>query len=154
MFQKSKYYKYLLFSIALNYVKISKKEIGEKWMKRKREKRRLAKNVSGFTLMEVIVVIAILGALTALALPKFTGVLANSQEKTDLANVRIVESAVELYHAEIGELPSTITTFEALITELNAKGYLKNTNIKPATSGRTFTYSATTGTVSVSPPFS
>lgn len=106
-------------------------------------------NVCGFTIIEVIVVIAVLAALTALALPRFTGVLKNSQEKTDLANVRIVQSAVELYEAENTEIPASVTTFESLVTELNAKGYLKNTAIVPVSDGKVFSYDTSTKTVSL-----
>ena len=100
--------------------------------------------------MEVIVVIAILGALTALALPKFTGVLANSQIKTDYANVRIVDSAVELYRAEKDALPTGITSFEGLVTKLYGDGYLKNATITSA-SGGSFSYDSKTGAVSFAP---
>jgi len=105
-------------------------------------------NVRGFTLMEVIVVIAILGALTALALPKFTNVMVNSQVKTDQANVRIVESALELYRAENEDkLPTGITTFSNLVSALSTAGYLKTASITSA-SGGTFGYDATNGVVS------
>lgn len=118
-------------------------------MKTKAEQKRYSENESGFTLMEVIVVIAILGVLTALALPRFTDVVSNSQKKTDLANVRLVESAVELYLAEEDELPVGVTNFEELVVKLNAKGYLKNTKITPAAEGNVFAYDAKEGTVSV-----
>lgn len=109
----------------------------------------LRKNVFGFTLMEVIVVIAILGAMTALALPRFTGVLENSQKKTDEANIRIVESAIELYQAEKGVIPAKVTTFDGLVTELHDAEYLKNTVIKPESSGNKFIYDSGTKTVSL-----
>ncbi|AFA49391.1 prepilin-type N-terminal cleavage/methylation domain-containing protein [Acetobacterium woodii] len=106
-------------------------------------------NVKGFTLMEVIVVIAILGALAALAIPRFTGVLENSQEQTDLANIRIVESAIELYQAEIGDLPATVDSYNELITELNHVGYIKNSELLPVSNGKRFSYDAATKTVSL-----
>lgn len=106
-------------------------------------------NVSGFTLMEVIVVIAVLGALAALAIPRFTGVLKNSQEQTDLANIRIVESAVELYNAEIGAIPASVDTFNKLVTELNRVGYLKNTEVKAVSEGKIFTYNTVSKEISL-----
>ena len=108
-------------------------------------------NVRGFTLMEIIVVIAILGALAALAIPRFTGVLANSQKNTDLANIRIVESAIELYAAEKGKMDSDVDTFDELVTELYTVGYLKNSEIKPVSAGKTFSYNAGTKKISLTP---
>ncbi len=109
-------------------------------------------NVRGFTLLEMIVVIAVLGALAALAIPKFTGVVANSQEKTDNANIRIVESALELYKAEQGDLPAGVDTFNELVTELEDKEYLKNTELKAVSEGKSFTYDAATEKISLSKP--
>jgi type IV pilus assembly protein PilA len=100
--------------------------------------------------MELIVVIAILGALAALAIPKFTGVLENSQEKTDLANIRIVESAMELYQAEQGELPESVDSFDELITELNRVGYLKSSKLTAESKGKIFAYDAAKKSVSLS----
>ena len=108
-------------------------------------------NVRGFTLMEIIVVIAILGALAALAIPRFTDVLANSQKNTDLANIRIVESAVELYAAEKGKMDSDVDTFDELVAELYTVGYLKNSEIKPVSAGKTFSYNAGTKKISLTP---
>jgi type IV pilus assembly protein PilA len=106
-------------------------------------------NVCGFTMMEIIVVIAILGALAALAIPRFTGVLANSQEKTDLANIRIVESAVELYKAEKGEIDPAVDTFDELVTKLYEVGYLKNAELKAVSKGKIFTYNSATKQISL-----
>jgi len=99
--------------------------------------------------MEIIVVIAILGALAALAIPRFTGVLENSQEKTDLANVRIVESAIELYQAEIGDMPASVDTFNELVTELNRVGYLKNSELLAVSKGKSFSYDASTNKITL-----
>ena len=42
----------------------------------------------GFTLLELMIVIAIIGVLVAIAIPTFSGVLEKGREATDLANVR------------------------------------------------------------------
>lgn len=123
--------------------------MGSKCKANGKPKRHRRNDLNGFTLMEMIVVIAILGALAALAIPRFTGVLANSQEKTDQANIRIVESAIELYQAEKGELPTGVDTFNELVTELHRVGYLKNAELKPVSKGKSFSYDATSEVISL-----
>ena len=45
-------------------------------------------NKKGFTLAELLIVVAIIGVLVAIAIPVFTAQLEKSREATDLANVR------------------------------------------------------------------
>ena len=45
-------------------------------------------NKKGFTLAELLIVVAIIAVLTAIAIPVFTAQLEKSREATDLANVR------------------------------------------------------------------
>ena len=45
-------------------------------------------NKKGFTLAELLIVVAIIAVLTAIAIPVFTTQLEKSREATDLANVR------------------------------------------------------------------
>ena len=48
----------------------------------------MKKNNKGFTLAELLIVVAIIAVLTAIAIPVFTSQLEKSREATDLANVR------------------------------------------------------------------
>ena len=48
----------------------------------------MKKNNKGFTLAELLIVVAIIAVLVAIAIPIFTGQLEKSREATDLANVR------------------------------------------------------------------
>lgn len=45
-------------------------------------------NKKGFTLAELLIVVAIIAVLTAIAIPVFTTQLEKSRESTDIANVR------------------------------------------------------------------
>ena len=48
----------------------------------------MKKNNKGFTLAELLIVVAIIAVLVAIAIPVFTTQLEKSREATDLANVR------------------------------------------------------------------
>lgn len=60
------------------------------------------KNVKGFTLVELMVVIVILGILTSLAIPMYEKTQENARTKACQANQRILEGAWQQYIANEG----------------------------------------------------
>ncbi|QIB28139.1 prepilin-type N-terminal cleavage/methylation domain-containing protein [Caloranaerobacter azorensis] len=64
------------------------------------------RNKKGFTLIELIVVIAVLGILAMIAIPKITGIQDDAKENVDKQNVKLMQNAVEMYAAENGNYPA------------------------------------------------
>ena len=68
------------------------------------------KNTSkGFTLVEIMIVVVIIGLLAAMAIPAFQKVRTNSQDKAVLNNARQISAAGDQYYLENGVSTVTLT---------------------------------------------
>lgn len=54
----------------------------------------------GFTLVELMIVVAVIGILAAVAIPKFAGLLDRGKEATTRSNIGLFRSAISLYYAD------------------------------------------------------
>jgi general secretion pathway protein G len=66
-----------------------------------------AKGEKGFTLIELIVVVAVLGVLATLVIPKVVNIKGDAEKATKDANKKILINALERYNAQNGSYPKT-----------------------------------------------
>ena len=68
------------------------------WLKKHR-------NQKGFTLIELMIVIAIIGILAAIAIPQFSAYRAKSYNSAALSDARNLKTDFEAYYAEWDSYP-------------------------------------------------
>ena len=64
--------------------------------------------VKGFSLMELMIVLIILGLLGSLVAPKLFSKVSSSKKKTAVAQMQMFETAIDTYRLDIGMVPQSL----------------------------------------------
>ena len=77
----------------------------------------------GFTLIELMIVVVILGLLATIIMPKILGRPEQARRVKAKADIRSIQSALALFKTDTGRFPSTSEGLEALVNNPGIKGY-------------------------------
>jgi type IV pilus assembly protein PilA len=116
----------------------------------------------GFTLVELLVVMLILGLLAAIAIPSFFNQRDKAKDANAKADARTAQTAVETYNTDNGDYAGVtagnLVTIESTLSEANTEGRLAVTSdatsytvtVTSENAGHTFSIArAASGTVSL-----
>lgn len=73
-----------------------------------------ARRAAGFTLLELLVVMVIIGMLAGFVAPKFFAQIGKSETKTARAQIDALEKSLDQYRLDVGHYPSTEQGLSAL----------------------------------------
>jgi prepilin-type N-terminal cleavage/methylation domain-containing protein len=107
------------------------------WLKNKHMKNYIHRT-RGFTLVEILIVVGIIGLLAAIAIPNFVRARSTSQQNACINNLRQINSAVQQWAMETGQAagspPPNMSTDLTPYIQLNS-----NSSVPTCPSGGTYT---------------
>ena len=92
----------------------------------------VSRKAKGFTLIELITVVSILGILVGIALPNYRAAIIQAKEAVLKENLFRFRDVIDQYQADKGKYPASL---EALVTD----GYVRTIPKDPITGGRDWT---------------
>ena len=93
----------------------------------------------GFTLVEIMIVVAIIGLLAAIAIPNFAKARATAQKNSCIVNLNLIHGAVQLWATE----QKKAATDTYALTDKTVLSYLKGSLLPACPGGGTYSAGST-----------
>jgi general secretion pathway protein G len=111
--------------------------------------KRLLRDQRGFSLIELLVVIIILGLIAGLVGPRLFGRVGQSKVATARTQIELLGAALDQYRLDIGTYPAAGAGLQALVQNPNVAAwngpYLKKPAVPSDPWGRPYQYKGTAG---------
>lgn len=110
-------------------------------MNRDMERRAGRAGEAGFTLIEILLVVVIIGILAAVAVPKLSGRVKQAQVNAAKSSVEAIGLAVKMYEVDNGKFPDSLQNLVSKGSEINWNGPYLEKGIPKDPWGNEFQYS-------------
>lgn len=100
---------------------------------------RKLRNAFGFTLVELLIVVAIIAILTVIGIVNYSSFIKSSRDAKRQSDLKMIQSALEAYHADQIAYPALITFGGQLA--VGSKTYLTKVPIDPKNGHKPYIYS-------------
>ncbi len=81
---------------------------------------------AGFTLIEVMIVVVILGVLATMVMPKILDKPEQARRTKAKVDIRSIQSALAMFKTDTGRFPATAEGLQSLVANPGARGYSEN----------------------------
>ena len=92
----------------------------------------MLKSKKGFTLVEILIVVVILGILAAIVIPQFTNASESAKASSLVSQLQTIRSQLELYQVQHnGNYPDIVTNWNQMIQTTDVAGATTGTDYGP-----------------------
>ena len=74
---------------------------------------------TGFTIVELLIVIVVIGILAAITVVAYNGIQQRARVATSLSDLKHINTAIQMYHADHGSYPTTSGAWRGLQRDAN-----------------------------------
>lgn len=85
--------------------------------------KKVPNNQAGFTLMEMLVVLVLIGLIAMVAIPQITRMLGSAKSKATNIQMETLSTAIRFYQLDVGDYPSNSEGLEALWSATDKPGW-------------------------------